>query len=53
MSDTDGTEHRRSMEKEQLKQAAMIENTKAAKAADLEKEIAKNMSKQLLSLGGS
>lgn len=53
MSDTDGTEHRRNMEKEQLKQAAALENTKIAKAADLEKEIAKNMSKQLLSLGGN
>ena len=36
-----------------VKQAAALENTKIAKAADLEKEIAKNMSKQLLNLGGS
>lgn len=53
MSDTDGTAHRRDMEKEQLKQAAMLENTKAAKAADLQKEIAKNMSKQLMDLGSN
>ena len=52
MADTDGRDHRRDMEKEQLKQTAMIENTKAAKAADLQKDIASNITKQLLGLGG-
>jgi hypothetical protein len=53
MSDTEGTAHRRDMEKEQLKQEAMLENTRAAKAADLQKEIAKNMATQLSNMGNN
>lgn len=51
MNEQDGTKHERELEKERVKHQGTIENTIAAKEADLKKEMAKGMMNDLQSLG--
>ena len=51
LSEQDGSKHMRDLEKEQLKQQGAIENTRTAKSADIEKEMAKQMFTDLQNMG--
>lgn len=50
VADMDGTNHQRELEKEQAKQEGILANTKLAKEADMQLDIARNLTNQMSNL---
>ena len=50
VADMDGTNHQRELEKEQAKQEGILANTKLAKEADMQIDIARNLTNQMSNL---